>query len=67
MKKGIENMMQCGLAFELLLARIWLDFSAKLGGMLEPSWPQNQKKGAQEDVKKNDRKQGAWRIQAPSK
>ena len=31
--------MQVGLAFEALLARIWVDFGAKLGSKLEPSWP----------------------------
>ena len=38
-KNGIENMMQVGLAFGALLARILVDFGAKLGGKLEPSWP----------------------------
>ena len=38
-KKGIEDMMQVGLVFEPLLERILVDFMAKLGGKLEPSWP----------------------------
>ena len=40
-QKGIENMMQVGLVFGPLLARIWVDFGAKLGGKLDPSWHQN--------------------------
>ena len=39
LKNAIENMMQVGLAFGTLLERIWVDFMAKLGGKLEPSWP----------------------------
>ena len=31
--------MQVGLAFGTLLERILVDFMAKLGGKLEPSWP----------------------------
>ena len=38
-KNGIENLMQVSLAFGALLARILVDFAAKLGGKLEPSWP----------------------------
>ena len=38
-KNGIENMMQVGLAFGALLERTLVDFGAKLGGKLEPSWP----------------------------
>ena len=33
--------MQIGLACGALLAQIWMDFGAKLGSKLEPSWPQN--------------------------
>ena len=40
-KEGIENMMQDGLGFGSLLARIWVDLAAKLGGKLDPSWHQN--------------------------
>ena len=43
-QKGIENMMQVGLVFGPLLARIWVDFGAKLGGKLDPSWHQNPEK-----------------------
>ena len=43
-KKGIENMMQVGLEFGPLLGRFLVDFGAKLGGKLEPSWHQNPKK-----------------------
>ena len=39
LKKAIKNVMQVGLAFGTLLARILVDFGAKLGGKLEPSWP----------------------------
>ena len=38
-KKGIENRMQVDLEFGPLLGRILVDFGAKLGGKLEPSWP----------------------------
>ena len=34
-KNVIENMMQVGLAFGALLARILVDFAAKLGGKLD--------------------------------
>ena len=40
-KKGIENMMQVGLVFGALLGRFLVDFGAKLGGKLDPSWLQN--------------------------
>ena len=33
-------MTQVGLELGSLLARIWLDFGAKLGAKLEPSWHQ---------------------------
>ena len=39
LKKAIKNVMQVGLAFGTLLERILVDFMAKLGGKLEPSWP----------------------------
>ena len=38
-KKGIENMMQVGLAFGAVLERTLVDFGAKLAGKLESSWP----------------------------
>ena len=43
-KKGMENMMQVGLGCEALLGRFLVDFGAKLGAKLEPSWHQNPKK-----------------------
>ena len=39
LKNAIKNVMQVGLAFGTLLERILVDFMAKLGGKLEPSWP----------------------------
>ena len=43
-RQGIENLMQVGLVFGPLLARIWVDLAAKLEGKLDPSWYQNLKK-----------------------
>ena len=40
-KKGIENLMQVGLEFRPLLGQILVDFGAKLGGYLDPSWHLN--------------------------
>ena len=34
-------MMQVGLGFGALLERFLVDFGAKLGGKLDPSWHQN--------------------------
>ena len=39
LKNAIKNVMQVGMAFGTLLERILVDFVAKLGGKLEPSWP----------------------------
>ena len=39
LKNDIKNVMQVDLAFGTLLERILVDFMAKLGGKLEPSWP----------------------------
>ena len=39
LKNAIKNVMQVDLAFGTLLERILVDFMAKLGGKLEPSWP----------------------------
>ena len=41
-KQGIENMMQVGLVFGPLLARIWVDLAAKLETKMDPSCHQNQ-------------------------
>ena len=62
-KKGIEDMMQVGLVFEPLLARIWVDFGAKLGGKLDPSCHQNLKNWAPKTMsKKSSKKDGAvWK------
>ena len=39
--KGMDNMMQVGMAFGTLLERILVDFGSNLGGKLEPSSLQN--------------------------
>ena len=39
LKNAIKNVMQVGMAFGTLLERILVDFMAKLGSKLEPSWP----------------------------
>ena len=65
-KKGIENIMQVGLEFGPLLGRISVDFGAKLGGKLDPSWHQNRKKavlrGDQKMFKKIDMAQWVLRL-----
>ena len=38
-KQGIENMMQVGLVFRTLLARIWVDLASKLEGKLDQDRP----------------------------
>ena len=43
-EKGVENMMQVGFEVGPLLGRILVDFGAKLGGNLDPSWHQNPEK-----------------------
>ena len=49
--KSIENRMQVGLECGALLGRFWVDFGAKLGSKLDPSWHQNpKKKTSQDDV-----------------
>ena len=56
-KKCIENIMQVGLACGPLLGPFLVDFGAKLGGKLDPSWHQNpEKKGSQDDVKNTTQK-----------
>ena len=51
-KKGIENMMQVGLGFGPLLGRFLVDFGAKLGPKLDPSWHQNPERGAPKTMSK---------------
>ena len=46
-------MMQVGLEFGTLLGRILVEFGAKLGGKLDPSWHQNPEKFE---------KMGYWKI-----
>ena len=52
-KQGIENMMQVGLVFGPLLARIWVDLAAKLEAKLDPSCHQNPKNWVTEKSSKN--------------
>ena len=55
-EKGIKNMMQLGLVFGPLLARIWVDLAAKLEAKLDPSWHQNLKKRVTEKSSKKHQK-----------
>ena len=58
-KQGIENMMQDGLVFGSLLARIWVDFGAKLGGKLGPSWHENHENRGSKTMSKKQSKKGS--------
>ena len=52
-KNGIQDMMQVGLEFGALLDRFLVDFGAKLGGKLGPSWHQHpEKRGPKTMLKK---------------
>ena len=53
MKKGIENMMQVGLGFGPLLERFLMNFDAKLGGNLDPTWHQNEENRGLKTMTKN--------------
>ena len=44
MKKVIDDRMDVGMDVGWLLGRFLVDFEAKLGGKLEPSWHRNPKK-----------------------
>ena len=52
-------MMQVGLVFRPLLARIWVDLAAKLEGKLDPSWYQNLKNEVPKTISKKSSKKGA--------
>ena len=52
-------MKQSGSDFGALLARFWLDFGAKLGGKLDPSWCQTLTQGGPKTMSKRYLKQGA--------
>ena len=55
-KKTIKVKMHVGMDFGWLLGRFLVDFGAKLGGKLEPSWHQNPKNGIPGRCQKHDRK-----------
>ena len=69
-QKGIENMMQVSLKFGALLRRCWVDFGAKLGGKLDPSWHQNLRKRGPKTMSKKTSKndaQKSMRVAAPGR
>ena len=58
-KKAMKIVMQVGLAFGTLLERILVDFVAKLGGKLEPSWNPNRENWGPKKISKNHYISGA--------
>ena len=50
--------MQVGMAFGWLLDRFSMDFGAKLGVKLGPSWHQNRRKWGAKTMSKNHQKSG---------
>ena len=55
-------MMQVGLVLEPILERILVDFMAKLGGKLEPSWHQNLENWGPKTMSKNHQNSGAAAV-----
>ena len=47
-----------------LLERFWVDFGAKLGVELEPSWHQNLRKWGTKTMSKNYQKSGAAMVRS---
>ena len=57
--KAIENKMEVGIDFGWLLDGFLMDFGAKLGVKLGPSWHQNRRKWGTKTMSKKHQKSGA--------